>query len=81
MTPDVIEDVCRLLPTALYLETVANFLGIHRTTFRRWLNRGAKEAHRLRKSGTKPKPGEAIHYYPNFPTRSRQGRRLRQGER
>lgn len=50
LTPQVIEDVRRLLPTALYVETVADYLGITRFSFRNWLRRGAKEAKRLRRN-------------------------------
>src|ERR1043165_744520 len=49
LTPEVIEDVKRLLPTVLYLETVADYIGVDRFTMRRWLKRGALENKRLRK--------------------------------
>jgi hypothetical protein len=47
LTPQVLEDVRRLLPTCLYLETVADFIGLDRTTVRKWLKRGAKEHQRV----------------------------------
>src|SRR5215831_1342471 len=47
LTPQVLEDVRRLLPTCLYLETVADFVGLDRTTVRKWLKRGAKEHQRV----------------------------------
>jgi hypothetical protein len=43
----VLEDVRRLLPTCLYLETVADYIGVTRATIGNWLRRGAREARRL----------------------------------
>ena len=48
LTPEVLEDVRRLLPTVLYLETVADYIGHDRITFRAWLKRGVRELKRLR---------------------------------
>jgi len=56
LTPEIIEDCRRLLPTVMYLDSVAAYLGVHRTTFRKWLQRGAKEARRLRRPGAEPEP-------------------------
>jgi hypothetical protein len=39
--------VRRLLPTCLYIETVADFISLDRTTVRKWLKRGAKEHQRI----------------------------------
>jgi hypothetical protein len=61
LTPQVIADVRRLLPTVLYVETVADYLGLDRTTVRKWMRRGAKEARRLRRKGSKPQPKEALY--------------------
>jgi hypothetical protein len=62
LTPQVLEDVRRILPTCLYLETVADFLGLHRTTWRKWLARGAQEAKRLAQSRrAKPRAQEALY--------------------
>jgi hypothetical protein len=47
LTSQVLEDVRRLLPTCLYLETVADFLGLDRSTVRKWLKRGAQEHQRV----------------------------------
>src|SRR5215472_7838192 len=47
LTPQVLEDVRRLLPTCLYIETVADFISLDRTTVRKWLKRGAKEHQRV----------------------------------
>jgi hypothetical protein len=47
LTPEVLEDVRRLLPTCLYIETVADFISLDRTTVRKWLKRGAKEHQRV----------------------------------
>jgi hypothetical protein len=61
LTPEVIEDVRRLLPIVLYLETVADYLGCDRTLWRKWLRRGRKEADRLRTGRAAPKGSEAIY--------------------
>jgi hypothetical protein len=61
LTPEVLEQVRHLLPVVLYLETVGDFLGVERTTWRKWLKRGAKEARRLRNPRSKPKAAEAIY--------------------
>ena len=62
LTPTVLEDVRRLLPTVLYLETVADYIGVHRITVRSWIKRGALEAKRLaRNSRARPKQSEAIY--------------------
>lgn len=49
LTQEVIDDVKRLLPIVLYVETVANYIGIDRVQFWRWLKRGGKEHKRLTK--------------------------------
>src|SRR4051812_41792282 len=43
LTPEIVAEVRRLLPAALYTETVIHLLGIHKATFYRWLKRGAQE--------------------------------------
>jgi hypothetical protein len=45
--PEVLEDVRRLLPTCLYIETVADFISLDQTTARKWLKRGANEHQRV----------------------------------
>src|SRR4051794_13944308 len=60
-TPAEIEDVRRVLPTVLYLETVADYVGVDRFTVRRWLKRGARELKRLKGPRARPKPGEAVY--------------------
>jgi hypothetical protein len=60
LTSELIEDFRRLLPTALYLETVGDYLGVERTTWRKWLKRGRKEADRLRNSDVDPDPQESL---------------------
>ena len=49
LTPEVLEDVRRLLPTCLYIETVADYLGLERTTVRKWIKRGSIENKRIAK--------------------------------
>ncbi len=61
LTPAVLEDVRRILPTVMYLESVGDYLGVARTTWRGWLRRGHKEAKRLRNPRCKPNPVEAIY--------------------
>ncbi len=61
LTAAVIEDVRRLLPTVLYLETVGDYLGVSRQTWRGWLRRGRAEERRMRRTGADPDPGEAIY--------------------
>src|SRR5262245_12179923 len=62
LTAQILEDIRRILPTCLYLETVADFLGVHRTTWRKWLARGTKEAKRLAQNRRgKPRAKEALY--------------------
>jgi transposase len=62
LTPQVIEDVRRLLPTVLYLELVGDYLGVSRQTWRGWIRRGRKEYDRLAtNSRAKPKEKEALY--------------------
>lgn len=61
LTPSILEDVRRILPTVMYLETVADYIGVHRTTIRLWLKRGRKEDKRLRNPKAKPKASEALY--------------------
>ncbi len=60
LTPEIVEDFRRIIPTVMYLETVGDFLGVERTTWRKWLKRGALEAKRLRDPDAKPKKKEAL---------------------
>jgi hypothetical protein len=62
LTPQVLEDVRRLVPTCLYIETVADFIGLDRTTVRKWLKRGAKEHQRLsRNKRARVRQAEAVY--------------------
>ena len=61
LTPEIIEDVRRLLPTVMYLESVGDYLGIGRVTWRMWLKRGAREAKRLQNPRAKPKESEKLY--------------------
>jgi hypothetical protein len=40
---------------------VADYLGLDRTTVRKWLHRGAKEARRRQRPRCLPKPGEELY--------------------
>lgn len=46
LTPDMIRATVDALPRCLYLETVADLLGIDRGTLRIWVRTGAREARR-----------------------------------
>src|SRR5262245_42263542 len=62
LTPEVLEDVRRLMPVCLYLEPVADYIGVTRTAVRKWIKRGRKEERRLaRKGALPPKESEAIY--------------------
>src|SRR5262245_55296527 len=62
LTPEVIEEVRRILPVVLYLDTVGDYLGLDRSTWRKWLSRGRKEARRLSRSPrARPKESEALY--------------------
>jgi hypothetical protein len=62
LTPAIIEDFRRLLPTVLYLETVGDYLGVSRQTWRVWVKRGRKESDRLAKNPrAKPREKEALY--------------------
>jgi hypothetical protein len=60
LTKDVIRQVEDFLPRALYVETVAAHLGIHRYTFSRWLREGGREQRR-RDAGKAPDPKLDLH--------------------
>lgn len=60
LTPQIIEDFARILSTVLYLETVGDYLGVERTTWRKWLKRGAAEVARLHKPGEVPNKREEL---------------------
>ena len=61
LTAQVLEDVRRLLPTCLYIETVADFISLDRSTVRKWLKRGAKEHQRVsRNKRARVRKAEAI---------------------
>lgn len=58
----MVEDVKRILPTVLYMETVGDYLGVSRATWRVWLRRGRKEHNRLAKNPkSNPKKSEALY--------------------
>lgn len=61
LTQAILDRVKQVLPVVLYLETVADYIGISRISFRGWLKRGAREIKRLEKSKrNKPLAKEAI---------------------
>jgi hypothetical protein len=59
LTPDLVAEVEQLAAQVEYMETLAAFLGIDRSTLYRWLKRGSLEENR-RARGRKPKEGEDL---------------------
>lgn len=60
LTPETIKQVAAALPRALYAETVAGLIGVHRYTLSRWLKMGSKEQRR-RDAGKDPDPKLDLH--------------------
>jgi transposase len=60
LTRDHITQAVALLPRTLYLETVADSLGVTRQTFREWLKLGGREARR-RERGKPADPARDLH--------------------
>lgn len=60
LTREIIKQVAEFLPRALYVETVAGHIGVHRYTFSRWLREGSKEQRR-RDGGAEPNPKFDLH--------------------
>ncbi len=52
ITPDIVDEFERLLPTVAYIETVADLLGISRITWRTWVKWGRQEVMRLEKDSS-----------------------------
>lgn len=61
LTPEIIEDLRRILPTMMYFESVGDYLGVERTTWRGWLKRGRIESRRLTNPKNKPLKTEALY--------------------
>jgi len=61
LTPEIIEDVRRILPTVLYLYTVSDYIAVPRRTFWHWIRRGKLEEKRLALEGGEPSSQEAIY--------------------
>lgn len=51
LTPELIGEVKKVMPGILYLETLADLLGIHRKTLWDWSRRGRAEQERMDASG------------------------------
>jgi hypothetical protein len=66
LTAETLKDVERYLPTVMYMETVGDYLGVSRQTWRGWLRRGRKEHDRLKKARTKTEPLESEALYLQF---------------
>jgi hypothetical protein len=62
LTPELIAEIEKYLPLCLYVDTVFDYLGVARSTWRLWLQRGRKEERRLARSPrAKPNPNEALY--------------------
>jgi hypothetical protein len=60
LTPAIIKEVADLIPRTMYLETVADAIGVHRVTINRWLKLGGKEQRR-RERGQEPNHKYDLH--------------------
>lgn len=62
LTPEIVQEVRRLVPTVCYMESVGDYLGVSRQTWRGWLRRGRKEADRLAEApDAAPRKTEALY--------------------
>ena len=61
LTPEIVAKVQEILPVALYIETVAAYLGIDRQTFYNWRARGEREHKRLQRNKAKPRAKEELY--------------------
>lgn len=57
LTESIISEAALLAASVDYAETLADMLGVHRTTLRRWIKRGCREQRR-REQGLPPIEGE-----------------------
>jgi hypothetical protein len=53
LNDQIIEDVKRLAGRCLYAETIADYIGVHRMTFWKWMKAGGREQ-RMRDRGKEP---------------------------
>lgn len=60
LTPAIIKEVADLIPRTMYIETVADAIGVHRVTINRWLKDGGKEQRR-RERGKEPNHKYDLH--------------------
>jgi hypothetical protein len=65
LTEKLIQEAEKVLPGVLYLETLADFLGVHRKTVLDWCKRGRAEQARMEEAGVEV-PGEAGAIYWKF---------------
>ena len=50
LTPELQEDILKIIRSGNYIETACAFVGINKSTFYDWLKRGAREKDRLEKN-------------------------------
>ena len=63
LTEALIAEAERFLPGVMYLETLADLLGVHRKTILDWCKRGREEQARMEEAGDEePGPGGAIYW-------------------
>lgn len=65
LTPETQKTIVKALEIGAYHETAAGAAGVHISTLRDWLRRGARERRRLRKN-TKAKPLQSEKVYADF---------------
>jgi hypothetical protein len=65
-TDELIDQVEKLLPTVLYLDTVCDYLGIDRQTVGRWIKEGKREDHRIHVRGVEPSEAYTIKQWHKF---------------
>jgi predicted aldo/keto reductase-like oxidoreductase len=60
LTPELQEELVKVIRAGNYIETACAYVGINKTTFYDWLKRGAREKERLAKNpNARPKKSEA----------------------
>ena len=60
LTPELQEELVKVIRAGNYIETACAYVGINKTTFYDWMKRGAREKERLeRNTNARPKKSEA----------------------
>lgn len=62
LTPEIQEEICKVIRSGNYIETAAAYAGVHKSSIYEWMKRGAREKDRLRKNPkARMKKSEAIY--------------------